>query len=129
MIDWCGRNKFYTILWCGRNKSDGLHNKGSYHKWQYKVTFFALRFCASNPESTWQPLLTSTKGLSFMFIFYLMQESWWSSPFLFIFYPLASTLCWKDSDIYIYIYPIGFKASWTIIVDITLEVKGWEATL
>ena len=26
----------------------------------------------------------------------LMQESWWSSPFLFTFYPLASTLCWKD---------------------------------
>ena len=30
-----------------------------------------------------------------------MQESWWSSPFLFTFYNLASTLCWKDSGIYI----------------------------
>ena len=39
MIDWCGGNKLYTILWCGRNKSDGLHNKCPYHKWQYKVTF------------------------------------------------------------------------------------------
>ena len=64
---------------------------------------FALRFCASNPESAWQPLLPSAKGLSFILVVYLMQESWWSSPFLFTFYPLASTLCWKDSDIYIYI--------------------------
>ena len=62
---------------------------------------FALRFCASNHKSTWQPLLPSAKGLSFTFIFYLMQESWWSSPFLFTFYPLASTVCWKDPDIYI----------------------------
>ena len=61
---------------------------------------FALRFCASNPKSAWQHLLPSAKGLSFTFIFYLMQESWWSSPFLFTFYPLASTLCWKDPDIY-----------------------------
>ena len=30
-------------------------------KWQS----LALRFCASNPKSTWQPLLPSTKGLSF----------------------------------------------------------------
>ena len=26
-----------------------------------------------------------------------------------------------------YIYPFGCKLAWTIIVDITLEVKGWEA--
>ena len=30
---------------------------------------------------------------------------------------------------YIYIYLIGRKLAWTIIVDITLEVKGWEAKL
>ena len=88
---------------------------------------FALRFRASNHESAWQPMLPSAKGLSFILVLYLIQESWWSSPFLFTFYPLASTLCWKDSDIYI--YPIGCKASWTIIVDITLEVKGWEVNL
>ena len=29
---------------------------------------FALRFCASNPKSAWQPLLPSAKGLSFTFI-------------------------------------------------------------
>ena len=43
---------------------------------------FALRFCASNHKSTWQPLLPSTKGLSFIIIFYLMQVSWWCSPWL-----------------------------------------------
>ena len=31
---------------------------------------FALRFCASNPKSAWQPLLPSAKGLSFTFTFY-----------------------------------------------------------
>ena len=62
---------------------------------------FALRFCASNHKSTWQPLLPSAKGLSFIFVLYLIQESWWSSPFLFTLYPLACTMCWKDPDIYI----------------------------
>ena len=62
---------------------------------------FALRFCASNHKSAWQPLLPSAKGLSFIFVLYLTQESWWFSPFLFTLYPLASTMCWKDPDIYI----------------------------
>ena len=70
---------------------------------------FALRFCASNHKSTWQPLLPSVKVLSFIFVLCLMQESWWSSPFLFTFYPLASTFCWKDPDInyYCWHYPWG----------------------
>ena len=41
---------------------------------------FALRFCASNHKSAWQPLLPSTKGLSFTFISYTAKEPWWSSP-------------------------------------------------
>ena len=61
---------------------------------------FALRFCASNNKSAWQPLLPSAKGLSFILVLYFMQESQWSSPFLFTFYPLASTMCWKDPDTY-----------------------------
>ena len=101
MIYYCGEYKLYTILWCGRNKSDELHNKGPYHKWQYKLRSFALRFCASNHKSTWQPLLPFAKGLSFILVLYFMQESRWSSPFLFTFYPFASTMCWKDPDIYI----------------------------
>ena len=61
---------------------------------------FALRICASNHKSTWQPLLPSVRGLSFFFLC-LIQESWWFSPFLFTLYPLASTMCRKDPDIYI----------------------------
>ena len=61
----------------------------------------ALRDWACKQINAWQPLLPSAKGLSFTFIFYLMQESWWSSPFPFSFYPLASTSCWKDPDTYI----------------------------
>ena len=61
---------------------------------------FALRFRASNHKSTWQPLLPSAKGLPFTFTSYTSKESWWSSPFLFTFYPLASTVCWKDPGIY-----------------------------
>ena len=44
-----GENKLYTIVWYGRNKSDRLHNKGPYHKWQYKVTFFRIKILCIQP--------------------------------------------------------------------------------
>ena len=89
---------------------------------------FALRFRASNHKSPRQPLLPSAKGLSFTFVLFLMQESWWSSPFLFYILSFGKHLVLERSW-YIYIYPLGCKLAWTIIVDITLEVKGWEANL
>ena len=94
---------------------------------------FALRFHASNQKAHDNLCFPLRRAYLLLYVFYIMQESRWSSPFPFVFYPLASTLCWKDPDIYIYIYiyiyPIGCKLSWTIIVDITPEVKGWEANL
>ena len=54
-------------MWYGSNKSDGLHNKGPYHKWQYKVTFFCIKILCINPKRAWQPLLPSAKGLSIYF--------------------------------------------------------------
>ena len=92
---------------------------------------FALRFCASNHKSAWQPLLPSAKGLSFIIIFYLMQESWWSSPFLFYFILRQAQHVGKNMIyIYIYIYLIGCRGAWVIIVDITLEVKRlWGETI
>ena len=63
---------------------------------------FALRFCASNHKSAWQPLLPSTKGLSFNFVLYLLLESWWSSPFLLNFI-LWQAHCVGKILIYIYI--------------------------
>ena len=85
----------------GSNKSDGLHNKGPHTRGNIKWRSFALRFCASNPKRTWQPLLPSAKALSLTLCFYFMLESRWSSPFPFSFYPLASSSCLKDHDVYI----------------------------
>ena len=86
---------------CGSNKSNGLHNKGFYHKGQYNVTLFCIKEFVIQTKGAWQPLLPSAKGLSFTLCFYFMLESRWSSPFLFSFYPLASSLFLKDHDIYI----------------------------
>ena len=88
-------------MWCGRNKSDGLHNKGLYHKRQYKLTFFCTKTLCINPKRAWQPLLPCAKGLSSTLCFYLLFESRWFSPFLFYFYPLVSSSCLKDHDTYI----------------------------
>ena len=80
---------------------------------------FALRFCASNHKSAWQPLLPSAKGLSFIITFYLMQESWWSSPFLFLHFILwkaqyvgkilvyMSNWMWVFMNYYCWHYPWG----------------------
>ena len=88
---------------------------------------FALRFCASNHKSAWQPLLPSAKGLSFTFIFYPYTRVMVNSTFPFYILSFGKHNVLERSW-YIYIYPIGCKLAWTIIVDITLEVKGWEAT-
>ena len=85
---------------------------------------FALRFRASNHESAWQPLLPSTKGLSFTFISYPYARVMviFTFPFYILSFGKHSMLerSW-------YIWLIGCEFSWTIIVDITLEVKHWEA--
>ena len=85
----------------GRNKSDGLHNKGPYTSGNIKWRSFALRFCASNHKSAWQPLLPSAKGLSCTLCLLLYARVKVIFTFPFLFYPLASTLCWGDPDIYI----------------------------
>ena len=91
---------------------------------------FALRFRASNHKSTWQPLLPSTKSLS-LFLLYVLCKSRGDLHLSFLHFILWQAHCVGKIliYIYIYIYPIGCKLAWTIIVDITLEVKGWEATL
>ena len=104
---WSISVKKISFIWScyGSNKSDGLHNKGPYTRGNIKWRSFALRFCVSNPKSAWQPLLPSAKGLSLLYVltlcFYFGLESRWSSPFPFSFYPLASSSCLKDHDIYI----------------------------
>ena len=87
---------------------------------------FALRFCASNHKSAWQPLLPSVKGLSFTFIFYPYTRFMVIITFHFYTFSFGKHFVLERSG---YIYPLGCEFSWTIIVDITLEVKGWEAKL
>ena len=87
---------------------------------------FALRFCASNHKSAWQPLLPSAKDLSFTFflLHYIRVMVIFTLPFYILSFGKHSMLerSW-------YIWLIGCEFSCTIIVDITLEVKRWEAKL
>ena len=64
-------NKRCTNLWWQSNKSDGLHNKGCYHKGQYNVTFLCIKSLGIQIKSAWQPLLPSVKGISFTFQYLL----------------------------------------------------------
>ena len=89
---------------------------------------FALRFCVSNPKNAWQPLLPSAKGLSFTLchLLYARVKVIFTFPFFILSFGKHFVFgwCW-----YIYIYPIGCKLAWTIIVDITQRWIRWEATL
>ena len=70
---------------------------------------FALRFCASNHKSTWQPLLPSVKGLSFTFIFYpyTIVMVIFTFPF-YTFFPFGKHyVLEKDPDIYIH-WDVGY---------------------
>ena len=84
---------------------------------------FALRFCASNHKSTWQPLLPSAKGLSFTLclLLYARVKMIFTFPFLILCFGkhLVLERSW-------YIYPTGCKLAWTIIVDITQRWIRWE---
>ena len=81
---------------------------------------FALIFHASIHKSTLQPLLPSGKGLSFILVLYFMQRV--MAIFTFPFYILSfSKHNVLERSWYIWLIGCGF--SWTIIVDITLEVN------
>ena len=81
---------------------------------------FALRFHASNHKSTWQSLLPSAKGLSFILVLYFMERVTviFTFPFYILSFGKHNVL---ERSWYIWLIGCGF--SWTIIVDITLEVK------
>ena len=87
---------------------------------------FALRFCASNPKSTWQPLLPSAKGLSFTLclLLYARVKVIFTFPFFILSFGKHLVLGWSW-----YIYPTGCTLAWTIIVDITQRWILGEATL
>ena len=77
-----------TNLWWQSNKSDGLHNKGCYHKAQYDVTFFCIkRLCIQTKKC----IKTSTSLCEGpIFYFYVYSCYAWvkvitSIPFYFLF--------------------------------------------
>ena len=71
-----------------KNKSDWLHNKGCYHKGQHNMTFFCTKGLIIQTKSAWQPLLPSTQGLSFTFMYLLSckSQSFSLYSFLFLFF-------------------------------------------
>ena len=84
---------------------------------------FALRFCASNHKSAWQPFASLYEGP--IFYFYLL-------PCIRVMVIFTLPFCILSFGKHImlegswYIWLIGCEFSWTITVDITLEVKHWE---
>jgi hypothetical protein len=83
-----------TNLWWQSNKSDGLHNKGCYHKGQYNMTFFCIKGFGIQTKKRMTTSASLCEGPIFYFyVFTFMQESKYSSLFLFIFY-FASIMWW-----------------------------------
>ena len=87
------------------NKSDGLHNKGWYHKGQYNVTFFCTKGLSIQTNKRMATSASLCEGPIFYFyVFTFMQVSKFFSLFLFIF------LFWQAScgeERSRHIYPVG----------------------
>ena len=82
-------------------KSNGQHNKGSYHKGQYKVTFFRIEILYIQPQKRMATSASLCEGP--ILYYYLLPYARVTVifTFSFSFYPLASSACWKEHDIYI----------------------------
>ena len=82
-------------MWYGRNKSDRLHNKGPYHKWQYKVTFFRIKILCIQP---WKRMATSASlcegPIFYFYVFTFMQRVKVLLSIPFDFSLLASIMWW-----------------------------------
>ena len=87
---------------------------------------FALRFRASNQKAHDNLRFPLRRAYHLLYVFTLCKSQG-DLHLSFLHFILWQAHCVGKILIYIYIYPIGCKLAWTIIVDITLEVKGWEA--
>ena len=88
---------------------------------------FALRFCASNHKSAWQPLLPLRRAYPLLLSSTLCKSH--GDLHLSFFILSFGKLSMLERTWYIYIYLIGCGGAWIIIVDITLGVKGCGAKL
>src|SRR3989337_664372 len=85
-----------------KNKSDRLHNKGCYHKGQYNVTFFCTKRLSIQTKKCMTTSASLYEGPIFYFyVFTFMQESKYSSLFLFIFSFCKHHVARKDLGTYI----------------------------
>ena len=115
-----------TNLWWQNNKSDRIHNKGSYHKAQYKLMFFCTKRLSIQPKSAWQPLLPSAKGISFTFMYLLSckSQSFSLMPFYFLFWQAS---CGEERSRHI--HPVGYGWHELLLLTSPLRWIRWEAKL
>ena len=71
---------------CGSNKSNGLHNKGPHTRDNIKWHSFALIFCASTLNAHDNLCFPLRRAYLLLYVFTFMQESKYSSLFLFLFF-------------------------------------------
>ena len=103
-----------------KNKSDGLHNKGWYHKEKYNATFFCIKGFAIQKKCMATSASLCKGPILYSCAFTFMQESKFFSLFLFIF------LFWQASygeERSRHIYLVGYEWAWVIIVGITPKVN------
>ena len=114
-------------MWWWRNKSNGLHDKGCYHKGQYKVTFLYIKSLhiqkSKAHDNLCFPLWRAYLLLFYIYfsVFTFMQESLMFIPIpLYLFFSWQA-LCGRERSRNI--YPVECRWSWVIIVDIIPEIN------
>ena len=127
--------------WMTKNKSDRLHNKGCHHKGQYNVTFFCTKGLSIQTKSAWQPLLPSTKGLSFTFMYLLSCKSQSFSLYSFLFFSFGKHhVVRKDLGTYVQLnidsmsyycwhHPWGEYVGRRNYKPLSFYVSGWNVLL
>ena len=89
---------------------------------------FSLRVCTSKIKKRMTTSASLCEGPIFYFhVFTFMQESIMFVPILIYLFSSGQASCGREWSRHI--YPVEYRWSWVIIVDITLEVKGWETKL
>ena len=108
-------NKLCMILWWWSNKSDRLHNKGRYHKGQYKVTFLYIKSLHIQKQKAHDNLcFPLQRAYLLLYVFTSMQESIVFFSISFLLSLLANIVWWGLIHAYIssWIYVIMSYYCW-----------------